>query len=149
MDTKIQKEFIDTGFGFPVKLRNVLMVKARDEWTPKINYNDLADAVMRALAFKPSRLTGSEIKFIRTHFDMTLQAFATRLCVTHVAVLKWEGAKAHPTVMSWSTEKDIRLFILSKLQVKAVLIAKLYSALESKPEAKSQPLDLNEEDLAA
>lgn len=149
METKIQKEFVDTGFGFPIQLRNVQMVKIRGAWTPKINYNHLAEAVLNALAFKPSRLTGAEINFIRTHFEMTLQEFAARFCVTHVAVLKWEKTKHQPTVMGWTTEKDIRLFILSKLQVKAVMIAQLYTKLEAIPSEKSTPLDLDVEDLAA
>src|SRR3989338_5645317 len=106
METKIQKEFIDTGFGFPVRLRNVPMVKVRGDWTPKVNYNSLAQSVLDALAFKASRLTGNEIKFIRTHFEMTLQEFAKRFSVSHVAVLKWEKSKTQATAMSWSTEKD-------------------------------------------
>ena len=93
-ETKIQKEFIDTGFGFAVRLKNVPMIKVRGTWTPKINYNHLAEAVLHSLAFKSARLTGAEIKFIRTHFDMTLQEFAKRFCVTHVAVLKWEDRKS-------------------------------------------------------
>lgn len=149
METKIQKEFVDTGLGFPVRLRNAPMVKVRGTWTPKINYNHLAEAVLHSLAFKPSRLTGSEIKFIRTHFEMTLQEFAKRFCVTHVAVIKWERSKDQPTVMTWTTEKDVRLFILSKLRVKAVLIAQLYSKLESVPAEKPAPLDVDAEKLAA
>lgn len=149
METKIQKEFVDTGFGFPVRLRNVPMVKVRGEWTPKVNYNNLAQTVLHALAFKTSRLTGSEIKFIRTHFEMTLQEFAKRFCVSHVAVLKWEKVKNQPTVMNWSTEKDIRLFVLSKLGVKLILIAQLYTKLESVPEQKSTTLNVDVDDLAA
>lgn len=149
METKIQMEFIDSGFGFPVRLRNVPMVKIRGIWTPKMNYINLAQAVLYSLAFKTSRLTGNEIKFIRTHFEMTLQAFAKRFCVSHAAVLKWEKVKNKPTIMSWSMEKDIRLFVLSKLRVKLVLIAQLYAKLESIPQKKSAPIELDVEDLAA
>ena len=149
METKIKKELIDTGFGFPIRLKNVPMVKDRGTWTPKINYNHLADAVLYSLAFKSSRLTGFEITFIRNHFEMTLQEFAGRFCVTHVGVLKWEKAKDKSTVMSWTTEKDIRLFILSKLHVKPTLIVQLYSELETIPEGKSAPLDVDAGDLAA
>jgi hypothetical protein len=148
-ETKIQKEFVDTGFGFPVRLRNVPMVKVRGAWTPKINYNHLAETVLHSLAFKPSHLTGAEVKFIRTHFKMTLKEFAKRFCVTHVAVIKWEKTKRQPTVMGWATEKDVRLFILSKLQVKAVLIAELYTKLEAVPVEKPAPLAVDAEKLAA
>ncbi|MGK5084102.1 hypothetical protein WDW37_12465 [Bdellovibrionota bacterium FG-1] len=149
METKIQKEFVDRGCGFPIRLKNVPMIKVRGVWTPKINYNHLAVAVLNSLAFKPSRLTGAEVRFIRTHFAMTLQNFAKRFCVTHVAVMKWERFDEQPTVMGWTTEKDIRLFILSKLNVKAVIIVALYAQLETVAVDEQKPLDLDLEKLAA
>lgn len=149
METKIQKEFVDHGFGFPVWLVNVPMVKVRGAWTPQINYNELAQVMIRALAHKASRLTGNEVKFIRAHFEMTLQEFAKRFCVTHVAVLKWEKTKNHPTAMNWAVEKDIRLFVLSKLEAKAADFAELYDDLEALPEGKSVPIHLDVSDLAA
>ncbi len=149
METKIQKEFIDTGFGFPVRLLNVPMVKIRSVWTPKLNYNELALVLLRALAHKESRLTGNEIKFIRTHFEMTLQEFAKRFCVTHVGVMKWEKTKNQPNVMNWTTEKDIRLFELTRLAAKARELASLYDELEILPEGKSEPIYLDAKKIAA
>lgn len=149
MESKIQKEFIDTGFGFPVRLINVQMVKVRGAWTPKLNYNELALAVLRLLTEKESRLTGNEIKFIRTHFEMTLQEFSKRFCVTHVAVLKWERTKNSGTAMNWTTEKDIRLFILTKLGTKSNDLAKLYHRLETLADRKVTPIHLNATDIAA
>ncbi len=149
METKVQKGFIDTGFGFPIHLINVPMVKVQGVWSPKINYNELAYAVLRALTHKESRLTGNEIKFIRTHFEMTLQKFAKRFCVTHVAVLKWEKAKDQLTAMNWTTEKDIRLFVLSRLAARADELAQLYNELEALPERKPAPIRLDAKKLAA
>lgn len=149
METKIKKEFIDTGFGFPIRLVNVPMVKVRGEWTPKVNYNELALEVLRALAHKVSRLTGNEIKFIRTHFEMTLQEFAKRFCVTHVGVMKWEKALNRPTAMSWSAEKDIRLFVLTRLAAKAQEFASLYDDLQELPSGKPEPIHLDAKKVAA
>jgi len=149
METKIQKEFIDTGFGFPICLVNVPMIKIRGQWTPKINYNELTLEVLRALAHKETRLTGHEIKFIRTHFEMTLQEFAKRFCVTHVGVIKWEKTLHKPTAMSWSAEKDIRLFVLARLAVKAQEFASLYDDLQTLPEGKPEPIHLNAKKIAA
>jgi hypothetical protein len=59
METKVQNEWIDTGFGFPVKLTNVTMIKVRGNWTPKLDYNALAINVLKALTHKHSRLTGT------------------------------------------------------------------------------------------
>jgi hypothetical protein len=149
MEAKIQKEFIDTGFGFPVRLLNVPMVKVRGTWTPKLNYNALADTVLYTLSNKPSRLTGNEIKFIRTYFEMTLQQFAERFTVSHVAVLKWEKMKDSATSMNWATEKDIRLCIVDRLKAVPSEFAKLYSELATEPAGKAKPISLDAKKIAA
>lgn len=149
MERKIQKSFVDRGFGFPVKLLNVPMMKIRGEWTPHIDYNGLAQWVLKALCSKQGRLTGNEIHFIRNQLEMTLQSFAKRFCVTHVAVLKWEKTKNHPTTMGWTTEKDIRLFVLSKLNADERELAKLYSELEEIRSEKASPVYLDAKKLAA
>lgn len=149
METKMQKEFIDTGFGFPVRILNVPMVKVRGHWTPKINYNGLADAVLFELAQQPSRLTGSEVKFIRHRFEMTLQEFGKRFDVSHVAVLKWEKAGNKPTAMSWPTEKDLRLFILDQLRKKPQDLAKLYRELSNLPSDVQTSIRVDASEIAA
>jgi transcriptional regulator with XRE-family HTH domain len=114
-----------------------------------LDYNELAKVLLRALAHKPSRLTGNEIKFIRTHFEMTLQAFAKRFCVTHVGVMKWEKSLNRPTVMNWTTEKDIRLFVLTRLKVKVQEFVSLYEELQLAPVGKVEPIHLDAKKLAA
>ncbi len=143
MERKTQKVFIDEGFGFKVRILNASMVKVRGTWTPDINYNALARVVLHALCHKPGRLTGAEIHFIRQQFNMTLQAFAARFCVTHVAVIKWERSKNKPTAMAWTTEKDLRLFILSKLDPKAKDIADLYAELEKQRKDAPPGVDID------
>ena len=107
-------KFVDEGFGFPVHLLNVPMIKVRGQWTPQINYAELSSAVMQALPLKAARLTGNEIRFIRQSFGMTLNDFAATFYVKHSAVIKWQKAENEPTKKNWATEKDIRLFILSQ-----------------------------------
>ena len=130
MERKIKRSHIDYGFGFPVKLVNVPMAKVRGQWTPAINYNLLAEVVLRELCEKEGGLTGNEVRFIRQHFEMTLQAFGKRFGVSHPGVLKWEAAKDKPTGMNWATEKDIRIFALLKLTSKSKEIVDLYTMLE-------------------
>jgi len=130
MEQKIKRSHIDLGFGFPVKLLHVPMTKVRGEWTPAINYNLLAEVVLKELCEKDSKLTGSEVRFIRQHFEMTLQQFAKRFGVTHPAVMKWESMKNKSTGINWATEKDIRLFVLHKLTSKSSEIVDLYTFLE-------------------
>jgi hypothetical protein len=150
MSTKIKRSHIDLGFGFPVKLLNVPMVKVRGGWTPSINYNLLVEVVLRELCEKDSRLTGSEVRFIRQHFDMTLQQFAKRFGVTHPAVMKWEKMSDKPTGINWATEKDIRLFALSRLSSKSSDIVELYRFLEDVMDSdRSTEVEVDVRKLAA
>lgn len=145
-NTKIVTEYNDNRFGFPVTIHNVQMVEVRGEWIPKINYVHLADAVLRLLSVKPSYLTGNEIRFIRSKFEMTLEDFGKRFYVSHQAVMKWEESKDKATKMAWATEKDIRLFIYKKLFDKG--LSDIYNKLEHKPDiAVSKNIEIDTKDL--
>lgn len=146
---KIKKTFIDRGFGFAVKLLNVPMIEIRGIWTPNIDYNLLAEGVLRALCEREGRLTGNEVRFIRLHYEMTLQEFAKRFSVSHAAVIKWEKMKNRPTAMNWASEKDLRLFLLSKLSKKARDLTNLYQKLEIEKKDLSEVIRLDVGDLAA
>jgi DNA-binding transcriptional regulator YiaG len=140
MEKKIAKQYLDEGFGFPIILENVPMVKVRGAWTPHINYKNLAREVIRRLVKLDGRLTGNQVKFIRLHLEMTLQAFAARFAVSHPAVLKWERAKNKPTGMSWGTEKDIRLLASKSLKETADDFVALYRQLETVTALKTPTL---------
>lgn len=146
MERKIQKRFVYEGLGFPVVLLNVPMGRVRGTWTPLVDYNKLQRDVVEALAYRPARLTGNEIHFIRSYFGMTLSEFGDRFSVSHPAVIKWENAGEEPTAMKWVVEKDIRLFILDRLSSKPTAIGKLYRELQQEPEQGPKPIEM---DLAA
>jgi len=149
MNSKIQTRYIDYGLGFPVTLLQVPMLKVRGKWTPNINYNILFEEVLRSLANFDGRLTGAQIKFIRHHFEMTLQDFAERFVVTHPAVIKWEKTTDKATGMNWSTEKDIRLFIINQLNTKSGDFQALYQQLEKVPKKRRATIQLSGEKVAA
>ncbi len=136
------------GFGFPVVLRNVSMVRLRGAWVPDVNYELLQRALLRALAAKPARLSGGEVRFIRLAATMTLQEFGKRFGVTHPAVMKWERAGSRGTGMGWSTEKDIRLDVISRLEEQPGRFFKIYRELECQPTRKSAPLALDATSVA-
>lgn len=146
--TKIQKVYEDHGCGFPVKLINAPMVKIRGEWVLDINPNKLHEAVLNALVFKPSRLTGHEIHFIRQYFEMTLKEFGEKFDVTHPAVRKWEEAKSKATEMKWSIEKDIRLFALTGISKKAKDFFEAYKELDTKAVVKKVEIKINLDNVA-
>ena len=146
--TKICKAHVDNGFGFPVKLIDVPMAKVRNVWTPAIDYNELAEAVLAALAHKPSRLTGNEIRFIRLQAEMTLSQFGARFGVTHPCVSKWEEFGDRSTNMAWSTEKDIRLFVAQRAH-HAKDFALLYRDLEHVPPSRKVVSEIDARRFAA
>lgn len=116
MEKKRAKEFIYEGLGFPIIMIDVSLIKVRDVWTPAIDYNKLQRTVIEALSHKPYPLSGNEVHFIRTYFEMTLDAFGKHFGVTHVAVLNWEKTKNKLAKMNPAVELFIRLFILEKLK---------------------------------
>lgn len=117
METKKLKRFVYEGLGFPVVLVNVPLVKKRNIWTPAIDYNKLQKQALVALTLKPIALTGNEVHFIRTYFQMTLESFGKHFGVTHPAVLTWEKMSNKPAKINPTTELCIRLFILEKLKM--------------------------------
>jgi len=142
MKSKKVSRYIDWGYGFPVVLVGATLVFVRGVWTPRINYNLLAKEVMRNLVSLPARLTGYQARFIRLELNMTLEQFASRLMVSHPAVLKWEKAGDKPTGMNWSTEKDIRLFAMKSLKTSDREFCKLYADLENAGKAKPTKLKI-------
>jgi hypothetical protein len=112
LERKTQDEFVYEGFGFPIVLVHVPMVRVRGAWTPDVDLNELSRVLLAVLPEKPARLTGSEVRFIRHSLSMTLEDFARRFDVTHPAVIKWERSGDQPTSMAWAIEKDIRLEVV-------------------------------------
>jgi len=143
MDRKRRNRFRYQGFGFPVILVDVPMVRVRGAWTPDVNYNRLSSRLLEVLARKPARLTGNEIRFIRHSLEMTLAQFATRFGITHPAVIKWEKTGNRPTMMTWALEKDIRLEILrSGSVVNPAGFLAAYGALKEELAATSESVRL-------
>ncbi|WBV72838.1 hypothetical protein PGH42_08405 [Legionella pneumophila] len=74
MKTKIVPTFLYEGLGFPIELGNVEAVKFNGEWLPKIDLQYIADEVIKKLAIQEERLTGNQVKFIRSYFSIPLSA---------------------------------------------------------------------------
>jgi hypothetical protein len=142
-DTKIQKRFVYDGFGFPVVFLNVPMIKVRGAWTPNVNYNELARAMVLSLAHTSARLTGNQIRFIRHYFEMTLERFGQRFDVSHPAVRKWEAAGDEAPALKWPMEKDIRLFILDQLDVRPKEFKRAYESLRQEATARRAPIEMD------
>ena len=116
MKTKTVKNYIYEGLGFPVELNDVEMVYIDNDWHPRIDVQKVADDVVKQLAIQKSRLTGTQVKFIRSYFSMPLRAFGEHVVhESHMAVKKWEQKGDSPTNMNSNTEHELRLYIVEKL----------------------------------
>jgi DNA-binding transcriptional regulator YiaG len=119
MKSKIEPTFMYGGLGFPIKLENVEMVHIHGEWHPKIDVHYVADEIIKKLATQEERLTGNQVKFIRSYFSMALRAFGeTVVHESHTAVSKWEQCGNEITHMNENTEQVLRLYILEQTQTK-------------------------------
>jgi len=119
LKTKNLKKFIYEGLGFPVELYNIAMVMHDGEWHPKIDARKIAESVIRELPFQLERLTGSQIKFIRTFFEMSLRDFGKNVVSeSHTAVAKWEKFGNKSTNMDENIEVLLRLYIYEKVAIK-------------------------------
>ena len=124
MNKKIVKNYIYNGLGFPVELHDVEMVLVNGEMHPKIDVRKTADLVIKSLVSQKSRLTGNQIKFIRTYFSMSLREFAKVVNESHMAVKKWEDFKDEPTRMDQNIEIMLRLHIYDHVVIKVKMIKK-------------------------
>jgi DNA-binding transcriptional regulator YiaG len=142
--TKMVREYIDDGNGFPVLLKNVTMRWLQGDWVADINYNWLDAETVLFLARKPARLTGVEVRFLRHRCEMTYQKFADLFGVAPQAVMKWEKAGAKPTRMAWTTEKDLRLTVLERAGVSRSEFMDAFRTLREAPKAAAAaPLTLD------
>jgi DNA-binding transcriptional regulator YiaG len=145
--TKIQDDFIYHGAGYPVTLHHVPMIEVGNEWVFNINMSIIDRLVFEELPHLESPLTGYQVRFIRDYMDMTLKAFADRFGISHPAVKKWENAGDGPTNMSWSTEKDIRLFVLLQSKPDPAVFQKNYEDLVTEAKGSPSPIHIDVEKM--
>lgn len=115
MNRKYMTQFTYTGLGFPIILPKVEMIFINDEWHPKLNIKKIAHEAAKMLINQKTRLTGNQIKFIRTYLDMSLRTFSLAMNESHMAIKKWEDFKNQPTHMDKNIEIMLRLYLYEKI----------------------------------
>lgn len=120
MNKKIEKKYIYNGLGFPIILHNVEMVEFDGEFQPKIDVRKIADSAIKKLVVQPTRLTGNQIKFIRTYLSKSLRQFSEIVNESHMAVKKWENFKEKPTNMDKNIEILLRLHIYNYIAMESL-----------------------------
>lgn len=109
--------------GFRLFLINAPMLTLPDgSKCPAPNMKSLQETAFRALAEKPTRLSGSEVRFIRKHMRMTQVDFASWLnMANHSVVSQWESKGDHLSGMDYNTEILLRLLMEARLSKKSSL----------------------------
>lgn len=115
MVKKTVKTFTYTGLGFPIVLHNVEIVCINGEDVPKIDIKYVAAREIKKLILQKTKLTGNQIKFIRTYFSLSLREFSNIVNESHTAIRKWESFKNQSTNMDPNIEKTIRLYICDEM----------------------------------
>jgi len=104
------KDMIFKGFGFPVMIKNAPFYKLGSTEILDIDPASIRDQVFLKVARKPARITGAEVKFIRSTMEQTQDAFAKRIGIKDRSLIsKWEAQKNDATGMDQHTEVLIRL----------------------------------------
>lgn len=109
--------------GFRIYLLNAPMLTLQDgSVCPAPNMKKLQETAFHALAEKPTRLSGSEVRFIRKHLRMTQVDFACWLnMANHSVVSQWENKGEHLSGMDYNTEILLRLLMEAQLSKKSTL----------------------------
>ncbi len=112
------KEYIYEGLGFPIELNNVEMIFVNGEYAPKIDVRSVADKAMKNLVLQKTKLTGNQVKFIRSYFSLSLRDFGKIVNESHTAVRKWEKFNNKSTNMDPNIETRIRVYVYDKICIR-------------------------------
>ena len=94
--------------GFPIKVVNPKFIEFRGEKVLDINPKKLMKAAFKAVISKPTRLSGSEVKFLRGYMELSQKSFADLIGVERSLISKWETLKDAFTGMDVPKEIVLR-----------------------------------------
>jgi DNA-binding transcriptional regulator YiaG len=114
-NSKRVKNYLYEGLGFPVLIKEAEFIKIRGKWLLKVDVEEVANRLIKALPNKPVGLTGAEVRFIRTYFEFSKRKFAEELNVTHTAIGNWEDAGQKRAKIDSHVEISLRAFVKLRL----------------------------------
>jgi len=110
--TKVTKNFIYGGLGFPVIFRTVEVKEVMGELVPNINHRKLQDDAFLVLLDAGFKFTGAHLSFVRHYMGLKQDDLGQRLGLSgHSMVSKWEKKKAAATGMSSAIEAGVRILM--------------------------------------
>ena len=109
-----KKAPVYTALGFPIIIINPKYTQFRGEKILDVNPKKLMREAFKAVLKKKARLSGAEIKFLRTYLKLTQQEFADLVEIDRTSVTKWEAKKHSFTGMDHHTEAYLRACCASR-----------------------------------
>ncbi len=127
---KTVKTYIFKGFGFDVLLKNVSIKTVEGQEYPNINMNELKTDTAKSLIASKQRLTGYQLKFLRTYLKMSFDQLNEKIFIPSSTLRSWEGKGSEFTGLSLDQEKAFRILAInqifddekSKLNIEVALI---------------------------
>ncbi|MFT5433661.1 MAG: DNA-binding transcriptional regulator YiaG [Myxococcota bacterium] len=127
--------------GFPIVLVDPPMREIRGVMVPDVNMRMLQDSVFRLLVVKPSRHTGSEVRFIRKYLRIRQVDLARTLNqANHSVVSHWEKRGDGEAGMEYNTEVLLRVWMAAKAGLDGELLDLLDRTLKDLAPASSEPM---------
>ena len=146
---KKKKTIVYEGLGFPIKLVDVPVKEEMGEEILDIDLYKLQITVLRFLIYKPTPLTGDQLRFIRKFLEMSTTEFAKKFGVTHPTILKWEKGT---TAINPTAEFCMRLYALQYLQngdLRRLCSEITVENLASRGKMIDSPIEIDEQKLMA
>lgn len=112
---KIIDTYTFKGFGFDIILKNITVKTIDGEEYPAINMNELKNTTAKALLTHRQRLTGYQIKFLRTFLKMSYDEVAAEIHVAASTLRSWENKGNDFTGLDVDHEKAFRIMSINKI----------------------------------
>jgi len=126
--TKVARNFIYGGLGFPVIFRAVEVKEVMGELVPNINHRKLQDEAFLSLLRASFKFSGAHLSFVRNYMGLKQEDLGLRLGLSgHSMISKWEKKKAAATGMSGAIEAGVRILMYeylnkSQIPIEAVIL---------------------------
>jgi DNA-binding transcriptional regulator YiaG len=113
--TKLQKQYIFTGFGFDVILHNVEIKESHGETYPDINLNEVKILTAKELVKSREKLTGKKIKFLRTFLKLSYINLSEIVDVPASTLRSWEEKGNEVTGLTDAEERQLRVTVIDSI----------------------------------
>lgn len=82
---------------------------------PNINMNELKTDTAKALLTNRQRLTGYQLKFLRTYLDMSFDQVSEKIHIPSSTLRSWENKGSDFTGLSLDQEKAFRILSINQI----------------------------------